>query len=184
LAVVLVLDTSAADVGTVGDGDAPTNNNRKQEVTFVAVGDTGLTDERDGNAPNTNNRKRDEALVAVGDTGLVDERTYLDLFGEAAKEFLTRRIIPKSNPKYRWDWTPLQVAAQRMRKTSEKIHGGLSRKFDDLSSEVKGVVQGQICQDVKRLCDLDHLNRDPSPNPSALAWQERLFCGDIIQDCN
>lgn len=33
-----------------------------------------------------------------------DEQTLLDMFGEAAKEFLTQRVIPPTNSDCRWDW--------------------------------------------------------------------------------
>ncbi|KAL3804666.1 hypothetical protein HJC23_008481 [Cyclotella cryptica] len=33
-----------------------------------------------------------------------DEQTYLDLFGERAKELLTQHIIPSTDTKCRWDW--------------------------------------------------------------------------------
>ncbi|KAL7484186.1 hypothetical protein ACHAW6_009860 [Cyclotella cf. meneghiniana] len=33
-----------------------------------------------------------------------DEQTYLDLFGERAKELLTQHIIPATDTKCRWDW--------------------------------------------------------------------------------
>ena len=33
-----------------------------------------------------------------------DEQTYLDLFGERAKELLTQHIIPTTDAKCRWDW--------------------------------------------------------------------------------
>eukprot|EP00977_Amphora_coffeiformis_P011625 scaffold2791_cov154-Amphora_coffeaeformis.AAC.9 len=39
---------------------------------------------------------------AFGDDN--DERTLLDVFGEAAKEFLTQRVIPDTDEQCRWDW--------------------------------------------------------------------------------
>jgi len=33
-----------------------------------------------------------------------DNRTLLDLFGEAAKEYLTKRVIPDTDEDCRWDW--------------------------------------------------------------------------------
>ena len=33
-----------------------------------------------------------------------DERTLLDMFGEAAKEFLTKSVIPPTSADCRWDW--------------------------------------------------------------------------------
>ena len=33
-----------------------------------------------------------------------DERTLLDTFGEVAKEYLTQKIIPETDPECKWDW--------------------------------------------------------------------------------
>jgi hypothetical protein len=33
-----------------------------------------------------------------------DNRTLLDTFGEAAKQYLTQRVIPKTDPECKWDW--------------------------------------------------------------------------------
>jgi hypothetical protein len=35
---------------------------------------------------------------------LLDERTYLDIFGESAKDFLTKKIIPTTDLSCKWNW--------------------------------------------------------------------------------
>jgi hypothetical protein len=45
-----------------------------------------------------------ENLNTVADADEYDERTLLDTFGEAAKHFLTQKVIPETNPECKWDW--------------------------------------------------------------------------------
>jgi hypothetical protein len=33
-----------------------------------------------------------------------DDRTLLDTFGQAAKEFLTKKVIPDTDAECKWDW--------------------------------------------------------------------------------
>mmetsp|Transcript_485 Transcript_485/g.1079 ORF Transcript_485/g.1079 Transcript_485/m.1079 type:complete len:391 (-) Transcript_485:64-1236(-) len=50
---------------------------------------------------NNNNQNNDnEKINAKYD----DEQTYLDLFGERAKELFTQHIIPSTDAECRWDW--------------------------------------------------------------------------------
>ncbi|GKY99312.1 hypothetical protein MPSEU_000886300 [Mayamaea pseudoterrestris] len=37
-----------------------------------------------------------------------DDRTLLDVFGEVAKEYLTKKVIPDTDPECRWDWHSLR----------------------------------------------------------------------------
>ena len=38
------------------------------------------------------------------DAGEFDDRTLLDTFGEAAKQYLTQKVIPETDPECKWDW--------------------------------------------------------------------------------
>ncbi|KAG7352311.1 hypothetical protein IV203_008359 [Nitzschia inconspicua] len=41
---------------------------------------------------------------SVEEVVIQDDQTYLDLFGEMAKEFLTQKLIPTSDPECQWNW--------------------------------------------------------------------------------
>lgn len=40
----------------------------------------------------------------VVDANEFDDRTLLDTFGEAAKQYLTQKVIPPTDPECKWDW--------------------------------------------------------------------------------
>ncbi|KAG7366396.1 hypothetical protein IV203_029066 [Nitzschia inconspicua] len=42
--------------------------------------------------------------IRVEEVVIQDDQTYLDLFGEMAKEFLTQKLIPTSDPECQWNW--------------------------------------------------------------------------------
>jgi hypothetical protein len=42
--------------------------------------------------------------ASTNDTAAIDERTLLDVFGEAAKEFLTQKVFPSTSQDCHWNW--------------------------------------------------------------------------------
>jgi hypothetical protein len=160
-----------------------------------------------------------------------DEQTYLDLFGEYAKEFLTQKLVPTSDPECQWNWrhgrcepvclcdfqpkrgdfhlgracrrrpttnmescveedehasllrflpTPMiQHMIQQVKRRSQHVQTRVSAKMDN----VMDAVQVQVCRDVKQHCSSDS-DKEEKPEDRVYAWQERLFCQDIIDDCS
>mmetsp|Transcript_8516 Transcript_8516/g.14125 ORF Transcript_8516/g.14125 Transcript_8516/m.14125 type:complete len:217 (+) Transcript_8516:167-817(+) len=45
-----------------------------------------------------------EQLDAAEEEHLYDDRTLLDMFGEVAKEYFTKNVIPDTDEYCRWDW--------------------------------------------------------------------------------
>jgi len=50
------------------------------------------------------NRNQDNNNQRMSNAKYDDEHTYLDLFGERAKELFTQHIIPSTDAECRWDW--------------------------------------------------------------------------------
>jgi len=68
--------------------------------TYSAVNNNITHDELNKNSTEQNRRDQsNQSKFGVG-----DEQTYLDLFGERAKEILTQHIIPSTDTECRWDW--------------------------------------------------------------------------------
>jgi hypothetical protein len=44
------------------------------------------------------------AAAAAMDPDEFDDRTLLDTFGEAAKQYITQKLIPKTDAECKWDW--------------------------------------------------------------------------------
>ena len=45
-----------------------------------------------------------DTMVVDGPSDEYDDRTLLDVFGEAAKEYLTQKVIPDTDVECKWDW--------------------------------------------------------------------------------
>mmetsp|Transcript_587 Transcript_587/g.1204 ORF Transcript_587/g.1204 Transcript_587/m.1204 type:complete len:360 (+) Transcript_587:75-1154(+) len=68
--------------------------------TYSAVNNNITHDELNKNSTEQNRRDQsNQSKFGVG-----DEQTYLDLFGERAKEILTQHIIPSTDTECSWDW--------------------------------------------------------------------------------
>jgi hypothetical protein len=178
--------------------------------------------------PLQEDKKLDEESPAGAMEEVEDDRTYLDIFGETAKEFLTQRLIPTSDPECRWSWrhgrcepvclchfqpklgdlhlgracrrwaydvdepcpsvdddisllrfipTPvIDGMIQRIKQRSKSIQKQLSTNL----VKAYGAIQVQVCEDLNRECLVDD-SRWTSDR--IFAWQERLFCREIIDDC-
>ncbi|KAL9191490.1 hypothetical protein ACHAXT_001196 [Thalassiosira profunda] len=71
------------------------------DIDNGALSDDSSSDEIDSTSYYYNNHgEGSRTLSAKYD----DEATYLDLFGERAKELLTQHIIPSTDEQCRWDW--------------------------------------------------------------------------------
>ena len=71
----------------------------------------GLSDHKGATPPMMASQFRNEKMqqFSFSDSGGVDdEATLLDLFGEAAKELLTKHIVPPTDAQCRWDWRHLR----------------------------------------------------------------------------
>ena len=57
------------------------------------------------NAPQYDaNTKEQSRYFEATEANEYDDRTLLDTFGQAAKEFLTKRVIPDTDVECKWDW--------------------------------------------------------------------------------
>ena len=69
----------------------------------------GLSDHTGSTPPMSQFRSEKMQQFLFSDSGGVDdEATLLDLFGEAAKELLTKHIVPPTDAQCRWDWRHLR----------------------------------------------------------------------------
>jgi hypothetical protein len=181
--------------------------------------------------PQEDNKRKGSTAGAVIE--MEDDRTYLDLFGEAAKEFLTQKLIPTSDPECQWNWrhgrcepvchcvfqpkpgdihlgracrrrglevgetctsesdgasllrfipTPvIEHMIQKIKQQSKSIQTRLAMKLD----KAIGAIQVHVCEDLNQECRTNDGGRasDRLPGDRIFAWQERLFCQDIIHDC-
>ena len=69
------------------------------ESQFSNINSATAQEVADGESSQPNVKER-----ATADPDEYDERTLLDTFGEAAKQFLTQRVIPETTAECRWDW--------------------------------------------------------------------------------
>lgn len=74
----------------------------------VDIGETESEETNDGTTeqkamPSQPNAKQ-ESIKTKSSPNYEDEQTYLDLFGDRAKELLTQHIIPTTDASCRWDW--------------------------------------------------------------------------------
>ena len=193
------------------------------------------------------------------------EKTYLDLFGESAKEFLTqkapeklKKVFPATDEECSWDWryircepycecsfqpklpgdfhlgracrkrshlldasseepseipwegaselyrdyclspengefvgsppppsipSPFPVLAKSGKATWKILRTKTDPVLEIAAAELQvlhGKIQSVVCQDLKHRCNDDDDIDEGSP---LFAWQERLFCGDVVKDC-
>jgi hypothetical protein len=87
-----------------------TNGSVVDNVTSVVDVDGGMSAERNKTL-DSEGVKHESAAKSDSDNNRYrytpnydDEQTYLDLFGERAKELLTQHIIPATDANCRWDW--------------------------------------------------------------------------------
>ncbi len=101
--------------------DATTLNNESEKITSIQSNNipspkkstpdttTNMNDAINNNEmyekPNKNpNEENSRDQSSQREFSVDDEQTYLDLFGERAKEILTQHIIPSTDTECRWDW--------------------------------------------------------------------------------
>mmetsp|Transcript_12596 Transcript_12596/g.18388 ORF Transcript_12596/g.18388 Transcript_12596/m.18388 type:complete len:359 (+) Transcript_12596:171-1247(+) len=83
---------------TLGDQDGIDDDDYDYDDDY----DDWEKDERDDNAENE--KEFGEAEDYNEEDKIEDDRTWLDVFGEMAKEILTQHVIPPTNAECRWDW--------------------------------------------------------------------------------
>ncbi len=198
------------------------------------------------------------------------EKTYLDLFGESAKEFLTqkapeklKKVFPATDEECSWDWryvrcepycecsfqpklpgdfhlgracrkrshlldesteepmtipwegtselyrdyclmqengkfvgyqegtlsppppsipSPFPFLAKSGKATWKILRTKADPVLETAAEEIQvlhGKIQSVVCQDLIHRCD-----GDDDSNAPQFAWQERLFCGDVVKECS
>lgn len=225
------------DDGGVGNGGATATVERPLLETDPFL------QQQPTSSPQTDNQvepRSASSVVVVDDDKILDEQTYLDLFGEWAKEFLTQKLIPTSDPECQWNWKhgrcepsclcdfepkrgdfhlgracrrrklPVAAAAEEemecieddassssllrflptpliqhmihdMKERSKQVQSRVATEWD----KVMDSVQLQVCQDVREQCSTDAAAAVGALSEDRVfAWQERLFCKDIIDDCS
>jgi hypothetical protein len=80
-----------------------TNNNKPDSLSTISH--NGEDDEHLDLPPvqERNNNKANDNHHQEEDDRIVDDRTWLDVFGEMAKDYLTHQIIPPTDADCVWD---------------------------------------------------------------------------------
>eukprot|EP00525_Craspedostauros_australis_P005622 CAMPEP_0198125316 /NCGR_PEP_ID=MMETSP1442-20131203/42312_1 /TAXON_ID= /ORGANISM="Craspedostauros australis, Strain CCMP3328" /LENGTH=268 /DNA_ID=CAMNT_0043784897 /DNA_START=87 /DNA_END=893 /DNA_ORIENTATION=+ len=141
-----------------------------------------------------------------------DDRTLLDVFGEAAKEFLTQKLIPPTDTDCRWDWRfarcePFCACAFAPQRGDYHLGRSCRRKTKVACDEpqdptkVQALIQTTVVRSQRVLRSVSNTTRsgyrkvqesvcrelpqvDCTKETSVqVAWQQRLLCSEKIPKC-